>query len=217
MTKIKRLGFIGDIHAEDQLLNLAIQFIKKQQVDSIVSVGDIADGSGCINTCCTILQAEQVITVAGNHDKWLLENDLRDLPQATQLAELSRSSYLFLKSLPKTHCLETIAGSLLLCHGLGKDDMEGIMPSDHGDSPKQIPEFQALVDENRYHFILNGHTHFKMVRQIEPFIIINAGTLKWAHGAGFALIDFSQNYVQFYEFYDKGHSIEKAEYRELLT
>jgi predicted phosphodiesterase len=67
MKIIKRLGAIGDIHAEDRLLLKAIEFLKTQNVDGIVSVGDIADGIGCINTCCDLLQAEKVITVAGNH------------------------------------------------------------------------------------------------------------------------------------------------------
>ncbi len=144
---IKRLGAIGDIHAEDQLLNQALQFLNTQALDVIVCVGDIADGSGSVNACCDSLKTENVLTVKGNHDNWLLDNTIRGIPEATPLSALSNVS----------------------------------------------------------------HTHFKMVRQIGPLIIINAGTLKWAHQSGFAIVDFETSTVQFYEFYSKGESIEKTE------
>jgi len=208
---IKRLGAIGDIHAEDQLLNQALQFLNTQALDVIVCVGDIADGSGNVNACCDSLKTENVLTVKGNHDNWLLDNTIRGIPEATPLSALSNASHDFLQSLPQTRELETVAGLLLLCHGLGENDMEALMPSDYGYALQHNIALQNLIRDNRYRFIINGHTHFKMVRQIGPLIIINAGTLKWAHQSGFAIVDFETSSVQFYEFYSKGESIEKTE------
>ena len=212
MKPIKRLGAIGDIHAQDKLLHKTLQFLKNQAVDVIVSVGDIADGSGDVNICCDMLCDTKVITVAGNHDIWLLCNQMRGIPEATQLSELSKSSRFFLGLLPKTRQLKTVAGLMLLCHGLGENDMECLMPSDYGYALEQNIELQRLIRENRYRFIINGHTHFKMVRQVGQLRIINAGTLKWGHGSGFTVVDFEKGYVQFYEFYHQGYSIEKTEY-----
>jgi putative phosphoesterase len=212
MKKIKRVGAIGDIHAEDELLHKTLQFLNNQGLDVIVSVGDIADGSGNVNACCDRLKAEKVITVAGNHDIWLLCNQIRGIPEATQLSELSKSSRFFLELLPKTRQLETVAGLLLLCHGINENDMAHLTPYDYGDALEQESELQQLIHENRYRFIINGHTHYKMVRQFGQLRIINAGTLKWAHGSGFAVVDFEKRYVQFYEFYCQGDAIGKAEY-----
>ncbi len=212
MGKIKRLGAIGDIHAEDELLHKTLQFLNNQGLDVIVSVGDIADGSGNVNACCDRLKEEKVITVAGNHDIWLLCNQIRGIPGATQLSELSKSSRFFLELLPKTRQLETVAGLLLLCHGINENDMAHLTPYDYGDALEQESELQQLIHENRYRFIINGHTHFKMVRQFGQLRVINAGTLKRAHGSGFAVVDFEKGYVQFYEFYYEIDSIEKAEY-----
>jgi len=211
MKKIKRLGAIGDIHAEDKLLHNAVEFLNKQELDGIVSVGDIVDGSGNADACCELLNKEQMITVAGNHESWLLENILRDLPGATQLSELSKTSRSFLKSLPTTHQLETVAGLLLLCHGIGENDMIFLRPEDSEEDFRQCIELEPIIQENDYRFIINGHTHQKMVRQFQQLTIINVGTLKWNHGASFAVIDFENGYVQFYEFYLQGDFIGEAE------
>ncbi|MEK8022119.1 MAG: metallophosphoesterase, partial [Candidatus Parabeggiatoa sp.] len=106
---IKRLGAIGDIHAENQLLNQALQFLNTQALDIIVCVGDIADGSGSVNACCESLKTENVLTVKGNHDNWLLDNTIRGIPEATPLSALSNASHDFLQSLPQTRELETVA------------------------------------------------------------------------------------------------------------
>ncbi len=83
---------------------------------------------------------------------------------------------------------------------------------DYGYGLQHNIALQNLRRDNRYRFIINGHTHFKIVRhQIGPLIIINAGTLKWAHQSGFSIVDFEKSSLQFYEFYSKGESIEKTE------
>ena len=98
MKRIKRIGAIGDIHAEDKLLYSAVEFLQNKNVDAIVSVGDIVDGSGNANACCEFLETEQLLAVAGNHESWLLDNIFREAPNSTQLSELSDSAHAFLKS-----------------------------------------------------------------------------------------------------------------------
>jgi 3',5'-cyclic AMP phosphodiesterase CpdA len=39
----------------------------------------MVDGKGNIDRCCDILIEEKVITVLGNHDRWLLNNEMRSL------------------------------------------------------------------------------------------------------------------------------------------
>ena len=44
---IARLGVIGDVHAEDARLELALDHLQAAGVDRIICTGDVVDGSGC--------------------------------------------------------------------------------------------------------------------------------------------------------------------------
>src|SRR5678810_334167 len=72
MTLLARAGLIGDVHAEDELLELALDYFEKQNVEHVLCTGDVADGAGSVVRCCTLLRQYSVQTVRGNHDRWLL-------------------------------------------------------------------------------------------------------------------------------------------------
>jgi Icc-related predicted phosphoesterase len=61
---IRRLGVIGDLHGEDRRLARALDWFASQALDALVCTGDLADGTGCLDTCCRLLQQAGVITVA---------------------------------------------------------------------------------------------------------------------------------------------------------
>ena len=178
---MKTIGAIGDVHAEDRLLAKAIKFLRSQNVEAIFCVGDIADGLGDVEKCCEILQREGVSVVLGNHDRWLLTEDMRDLKEATQPDSLSNCSRSFLSSLPVTRKFLTASGAALLCHGLGENDMARLTPDDYGYAIEANLDLQNLLLERKYQYVINGHTHYKMVRSFGDLIIINAGTLKKNH------------------------------------
>ena len=125
-----RLGLIGNVHAEDEALKLVIDDLERRGVNALLCVGDIADGSGDVNRTCALLEDHRVITVAGNHNRWLLSDELRDTPGATVPRSLNARSRAFLDRLPTTLRLTTVRGQLLLCHGVGDDDMSAVKP-DH--------------------------------------------------------------------------------------
>lgn len=198
--RLERVGIIGDIHAENIRLEIALDFLHKAQLDRIVCVGDVVDGRGDVDTCCKLLQENHVSTVRGNHDRWFTEGSLRDLPEATQWGDLNESSKLLIKSLPSTQAFETSAGHVLLCHGLGTNDMQRLMPDDYGYALQVIDELHTLISNRQYQFVINGHTHQRMVRQFEHLVVINAGTLYHAHAPCVAIADFRAKQVQFYDF-----------------
>jgi predicted phosphodiesterase len=204
------IGVIGDIHTEEKLLEKTVDFLKSQNVDRILSVGDIVDGLGDANQCCDILRREAILTVSGNHDRWLLKNEMRDLKKATQPDSLSVTSYSFLSSLPATREFATPDGLALLCHGLGKNDMAGLNPDDYGYAIEANTDLQNLIRDGKYRYVINGHTNYKMVRHFGNLTIINAGTLKRGHEQGFVVINFIEQFVQFYKFLEDA-AIEAAE------
>ena len=50
-AEVRRIGLIGDIHAEDQLLERALELLAGRALDAILATGDIADGAGSVNRC----------------------------------------------------------------------------------------------------------------------------------------------------------------------
>lgn len=196
----EEIGLIGDVHAEADYLEIALHFFQMAQVEKILCVGDIVDGLGNVDHCCKLLEQAEVVTVRGNHDRWFVEGVMRDSSKATQWSDISDTSHTFMRSLPSTKVIETINGRLLLCHGLGENDMQRLTPDDYGYALEVIDELHSLIDKQEYKFVVNGHTHRRMVRKFENLTIINAGTLSAKHEPCIAIANFRTGFVQFYDF-----------------
>lgn len=197
---IGRLGLIGDIHAEDELLERILRFLAGSSVTQVFAVGDIADGTGSLSRCRELLLSYRVVAVRGNHDRWVVDGTLRDLPGATPVESLSDASREFLRNLPAAVEIATPRGLALLCHGLGTNDMAELRPDDEGYALSSNLALQVLLAERTYRFVLNGHTHQAMVRHLEGLTVINAGTLKRGDRPCAAMVDFEQNSAELWQF-----------------
>jgi predicted phosphodiesterase len=188
-----RIGLIGDIHAEDALLEQALDFLGARGVELIVATGDVADGPGSVDRCCDLLEARRVIVVRGNHDRCLVAGTARDLPHATAAHALAPGTLQRLSQLPITVELDTVAGRALLCHGLGHDDLGKVDPEE---DEMRLPEHDDLgqliagLGPRPPRWILNGHSHRRMVHARAGVTVINAGTLRRDHEPCFFEIDF---------------------------
>ena len=69
---MERIGIIGDVHAEHRRLETALRVLKDEHVDVVLCTGDLADGRGDLDACCSMLKDAGVLVVAGNHDRWFL-------------------------------------------------------------------------------------------------------------------------------------------------
>lgn len=199
LPPLKQIGIIGDVHGQAERLQTVIAHLKAIGVDAIVCTGDITDGFGDVDRCCHLLQAENVITVKGNHDRWCIDNELRNRAECTLFEELSIRSQTFLKQLPTQVELETVEGLALLCHGLGNNDMGKLLPQDNSQAVAQNQDLQALVQQDRYRHVINGHSHYRMVKTVGDLTVINGGTLRRGHAPGFLHLDFSQGLVKPYD------------------
>jgi predicted phosphodiesterase len=197
--KLSRLGLIGDVHAEAARLAAALDFLREQAVEAILCVGDIVDGYDSVDRCYELLMRDKVAVVRGNHDRWLVEGQMRNLPEATLMESLSAGSRSLLASLPPTLRFDTVAGPLLLCHGLGSNDMRRLTPDDYGYALEVNEELNELIQQRQFRFIVNGHTHRRMVRHFPGLMVINAGTLYRDHDPCVALVDFNDAMVRFYK------------------
>jgi predicted phosphodiesterase len=196
---LARVGIIGDVHGEDLRLENALRFLEAQ-TEELFCTGDVVDGAGDVNRCCALLQEHNVVTVRGNHDRWLLEGSMRDLNEATPVEELTGESLAFLQSLAGTHALDTVAGRALLCHGVGENDMQRLTPDDYGYALEVKYELHDLIRAGEFRFMIGGHTHRPMVRTFDRLTVINAGTLYRYHQPAALLVDFASGSAHFYSF-----------------
>jgi predicted phosphodiesterase len=194
-----RLGLLGDVHAEDEALKVAIGGLEERGVDALLCAGDIADGMGDINRACTLLEEHRVLCVAGNHDRWLLSDELRDEPCATSMKRVLPRARHYLDSLPTTRKLVTPHGALLLCHGIGDDDLACVKPDHLRHDLERNDALRRVLQGPRYDFMVNGHTHRAMLRRVRHLTIINAGTLHRNDERRACLLDLEARAVTFFE------------------
>lgn len=203
------LGLIGDVHGEDEYLALTIVYLQTLGVEKLLCVGDLCDGRGDVNRVCDLLLEHQVLTVSGNHDRWLLSRQPGDFPEATAPETVEARTWDFLRALPSMIEVQTVAGTLLLCHGMGANDMGRLDPGDYGYGLENNLELLKIYLQPDIAFVVAGHTHKLMVRRFarmsgELLTIINAGQLKHSVGPVFSFADFSKGTVQFFEIHSEG-------------
>lgn len=117
---------------------------------------------------------------------------------AHRARDLEPRSLAYLAALPVTRRLDTIAGPLLLCHGLGDDDMARLRPHDEGYALECIDSLAALRASDLA-MVVGGHTHERMVRTFGALTFVNAGTLARDSSPCFVVVDFETRCVQFYD------------------
>ncbi len=202
---LRRFALLGDLHAEDQRLELALTWLGRQALDATLAVGDIADGHGDLDRTCLLLRRHRVVGVRGNHDRWLLDGELRDLRLAHLADELTPPALAYLADLPATRRLPTLRGDLLLCHGVGDDDMVRLRPETSGYALTANLALGALLADPTLRLVVGGHTHLRMVRAFPrgsgpPLVFINPGTLhRDFDDPGFALVDLEAGVVRFHD------------------
>lgn len=205
-----RVGIVGDVHAEDEALELVLDELTRRGVDALLCVGDVVDGPGDVNRCCALLEERGVRTVIGNHDRWLLANERRDIHGATAPKLVNARSRAFLDALPSTRRFVTPFGNLELCHGIGDDDMACVKPDHLRHDLERNDALKRALASLRYDWMVNGHTHQAMVRRVRHLTIINAGTLHRNYERRACLLDFDAKNVTLFEVLPTGlHEHEK--------
>ncbi len=204
---LRRAGILGDVHAEDRLLDAALDFLARQpDLDALLCTGDLVTGPGSAGRCLERLAAENVLCVRGNHDRWFVEAERRQagvgydaLPHATPEEDVSAGARAFLAGLPVTRTFLTPAGPLLLCHGTDTDDMTGVYPGDTEAVLSANYKLYRLYAEDVYRVVVAGHTHQRMVRAFDHLTLVNAGTLRRDCAPGFLLADFTARVLHTYD------------------
>lgn len=206
--RLRRIGVLGDIHCEDNRLDAALRFFKDQRLDLICAVGDIVDGPGDPNRAVELLVEHNVVCVRGNHERWLAKGEMRGLPDSNTYFDFKMSAWEFVTKLPLQRRFETVAGTMLLCHGLGEDDMAGVWPFDNVLTLHSNYALWKLVNLHEYDFVINGHTHRRLIQRFDDLTIINAGTLYREHDPCCLIVDFESCVAGYFNLPGKGKIVE---------
>jgi len=193
---LRRVGVIGDVHCESETLGRVLAVLESMDLDAILCVGDLVDGPGDADATLHMLEDHGVQCVAGNHERWFLTGEQRNLDNATH--EVDQASRVFLESLPKIRRYATPNGTMLLSHGVGEDDEAWLRPDTRGYALQDISTLRELMADESVQFLIGGHTHERMVRVFSGLSVINAGTLHRKDEQTFTVVDFEAMRVRFY-------------------
>ena len=159
------------------------------------------DGAGDVNRVCSLLAEHRVLSVSGNHDRWMLEGSMRELPDATAICALRECTRLAygLPNFPKRahskhqeeiYCYVTDSTRTTWRRsGLAKRGLVSNLTL----------RFMSWSHRNLPHLVINGHTHLPMVRTVGQLTIINAGTLDRRSRPVCSVIDFDRGKVEFFD------------------
>jgi predicted phosphodiesterase len=168
---LRTLLLIGDVHTEATRLTHVLAHATRTQPDLVMCVGDIVDGPEDAGRCIELLRDHQVATVRGNHERWLLAgNPLEPFDGEPWMHD-------WLAALPPTRSFDTVAGRLLLGHGIGHHDMSRLRPDDDNATLQWNDALWQLLASRSTDIYVGGHTHERMARRFNDLLILNPGTL----------------------------------------
>lgn len=210
---VASIGIVGDVHGAEETLGHALSHLQNETC--VLCTGDIVDGPGSPDTCVQLLKKHQVITVAGNHERWLLTDKHRGIAHAHQRADLSPQTLDFLRNLPRCVEIKTVSGNLLLSHGIGLNDTAQVWPGSDRLGPRKCAALDDILAEGRYRYLVHGHIHYRLVLEFERMTLINPGALKrnlqLGFKPGFMILNTGAKKLSCFHMDGAGRIVERAD------
>lgn len=175
-----RFAAIADIHGNADALNTVLDDIASQGVSSIVNLGDHFSGPLAARETAELLLASGIVSIRGNHDRWLIERAADEMGPSDQAAfsQLTDRDLRWLRELPATLKLED---EIFLCHGAPECDMTYLLETVTADGVVTLRDREAISDDLGdavSALVLCGHTHIsRRVDLPDGRIIVNPGSV----------------------------------------
>jgi len=174
-----KIAVIGDIHGNSAALEAVLHDIDKCGVDTIVNVGDHFSGPLDSKGTADLLLSRDMISIRGNHDRWLVEKNRSemgpsDLVADSQLEQVHKD---WLASLAPTARVDDV----FLCHGTPISDTTYWMESVRPDGSVCMAE-QEQIEQHAVGIvapvIVCGHTHLPRLMQLKDGrLLVNPGSV----------------------------------------
>lgn len=175
-----RIAIVSDIHGNLAALEAVEADIRRRGVDRVVNLGDSLSGPLLPLETAQFLMARGWLTLAGNHDRYLLDQPAEALgpPDAYAHSRLGAPEFAWLASLPHTARLDP---DTFFCHATPRHNcaylLETVLP---GGAVRlaNSTEIGHRLGGERASFVACGHTHFpRSVRTPSGQLIVNPGSV----------------------------------------
>jgi putative phosphoesterase len=168
-----RVAIISDIHANIYGLKTVASDFNK--VDKILCAGDITGFYPFVNEVINELKKNDVISVRGNHDQYLIDGKAPDdkreeIKKSVEWMKklISKGALSYIEALPEY--IETTIDNknVLIAHGSPWDHLEERIYPDY-------PNFDRFKGLD-FDIVILGHTHYPFIRKIGDLTVINPGS-----------------------------------------
>jgi len=177
----KKIALISDIHGNYTALKAVINNIEKENIDSLICLGDVATIGPQPNEVLDILKTIDCRLVLGNHDEALLypekSLELRIPPPLIPSLDwcrqqLKQDDLNFLQSFQASLQIPFGSKDRLLCyHGSPQSNIKNILAT----TPES--EMDQIFTQYASTLFAGGHTHIQMMRQHNGNLFINPGSV----------------------------------------
>jgi len=166
-----RIAIVSDIHANLEALEASLQDLASQNVDRILCLGDVVGYNASPAECIDLLRKNDVLCVAGNHDRAVagqLSTD--EFGYTAEMAVIWTRRQLDIEALGYLSALPTdilIPGALIAVHGalhpiVGRETVR--LDTDD----RLLLSFEALsAHPSRVHICAYGHTHQLSIHEFQ--------------------------------------------------
>lgn len=175
-----RFAVLADIHGNAFALDAVLADMRAQSVDTAVNLGDFFSGPIEAGATASMLMDRDFISIQGNHDRYLIEQDPSEMGPSDRVAydQLSQVHLDWISGLPATRM---VFEDVFLCHGTPNSDstywLERVEESGLV-RPASLEEVQSEADGIDANLILCAHTHIpRTVRLPDGRIIVNPGSV----------------------------------------
>lgn len=181
-----RVGVISDIHNNVVALNAVLDKLHKENCEQIICCGDIIGiGPYPEETVQRLMQISNIVSVRGNHERYLLEGMPTQVPNEEHMeyeemehhkwehALLSQQSIEYLIELPYRKNINLGGLHVAVMHYCMDDANKYINYIPHPDIKNCYKMFSAIDAD----VILYGHDHNTAVNQDDHRIFVNCGSL----------------------------------------
>ncbi len=176
-----RIALLSDIHGNMVSLNAVWQDLERQEVDQVISLGDVATLGPQPREVVSFLREKQVAGIMGNHDEFLLNPDslhtYMDAPWFSEsinwtISELRPDDLRFLRTFTPLYRHSFDDKNSMLCfHGSPNTNTDMLLATTTpADLKEKLRGYRATI-------MVGGHTHIQMFRQHNGLILLNPGSV----------------------------------------
>lgn len=173
-----RIAVIADVHGNLLALEAVLAHLLTALPDVIVNLGDLVSGPFDPGGSASLQMAMQAATIAGNHERQLLEGG-SGASDTFARPRLTSSQLQWIAQLPAS--LTLVDGAVFACHGSPVGgDLEYLLENVSSGRP-QLDGDDAIATRLRgignAQVVLCGHTHIPRALSLQGVLVVNPGSV----------------------------------------